>query len=95
VSTVTRLTPSVTIHTAKLNGNSVVVTFGTSDRGAVTLAGGDFKTVTKTLAGGANRLTVALTGAGRSDKRRRREAELEARLKVGENTASARIAVKL
>jgi hypothetical protein len=95
VSTVTRLTPSVTIHAAKLKGNRVIVTFATSEPGTVTLAGGDFKTITKTLAGGANRLTVALTGAGRSDRRHRRKAELEARLKVGENTASATITVRL
>jgi hypothetical protein len=95
VSTVTRLTPSVTIHAAKLKGNSVLVTFATSERGTVALAGGDFKTVRKTLAGGADQLTVALSSAGRSNKRRHAKAELEASLEVGENTATATIAVRL
>jgi hypothetical protein len=95
VSIVTRLTPSVTIHAAKLEGSSLIVTFATSEPGIVTLAGRDFKTVTKTLAGGANRLTVALSSAGRSQKRHHAKAALEASLRVGENTASATTAVRL
>jgi hypothetical protein len=95
VSSVTNLTPSITLHGAKVKGNSVLVTFRTSEPGTVTQSGAGLKSTTKALTGGSNQVSVPLSGAGRVDKRRHRKTRIEALLRVGPYGGHATITLRL
>jgi hypothetical protein len=95
VSTVTNLTPSITLHGAKLKGNSVVATFRTSEAGSVTLSGSGVKTATKAVAGGSGQVTLALSSAGKFAKSRHRTSKIEALLRVGLYSGHASITLRL
>jgi hypothetical protein len=95
VSTVTRLTPSVTIHAARLQGNTLAVSFSTSGTGTVTLSGRALRRVSKILAAGPHQLQSSLTIAGKNARRHRDQTVLEVALKVGSNTANAAMAIRL
>jgi hypothetical protein len=95
VSTVTNLTPSITLHGAKLKGNSVVATFRTSEAGSVTLSGSGVKTASKAVAGGSSQVTLALSSAGKLAERRHRTSKIEALLTVGPYSGHASITLRL
>ena len=86
---------SVKIEKVKVTASSIVVTIKTSQAGTVTITGPALKKTVKTLGAGTHVVTVALTKAGRAERRARKKIKLTATLKVGSRTVASSLRIKL
>jgi hypothetical protein len=87
--------PSFSLTAVRLKGNILLVTVRTGEKGAITISGRGLRRTSKTLAGGTHRVEVPLTVAGRNSRRRHGKTELQATLRVGTDTATRTLAVRL
>jgi hypothetical protein len=87
--------PTVKIKKAKLEGNTLLVTLTTSQKGAVSLSGNGLKTLKKTLTAGTHQLKLTLTKNGRAARKRHSKTKLKATIKTHTGTATTTKTLKL
>jgi hypothetical protein len=86
---------TVKITKAKASGSGVLVTINVSDAGTVTLTGNGLERKTVKLAAGTHTLVLALTRAGKSARKHRRNTRVTASLETSITTVSGSATVKL
>jgi hypothetical protein len=87
--------PSVGIGKVKVTAHSLVITIKTTQAGTVTISGPGLRRTVKTLAAGTNRVTVALTKAGKAARKAGKKIKLTVTLKSGGKTVSSSKKFKL
>jgi hypothetical protein len=86
---------SVKIEKFKVTTSSLVVTIKTSQAGTVTITGRGLKKTTRTVAAGTHKMTVALTKAGKAERKGHKKIKLSVSLKMSIKTVSRSVEVKL
>jgi len=79
---------SVKIEKVKVTASSLAVTIKTSQAGAVTITGPGLKKTSKTLSPGTHEVRVALTKAGKAERKHHKKIKLTVSLKTAGTTVS-------
>jgi hypothetical protein len=86
---------SVKIEKFKVTTSSLVVTIKTSRAGTVTIIGPGLKKTTRTVPAGTHEMTVALTRAGKAERKRHKKIKLSVSLKMSIKIVSRSVEIKL
>jgi hypothetical protein len=92
---VSRPPASVAVQKVTVRRSSIVLTIKASTAGTVTITGRGLKTSVKTLAAGSHQVKIALTRAGRAERKHAKRIKLSVTLKTTGKTVSSVRAIKL
>lgn len=87
--------PKVKIAKIKLKGNTLLVTFITTQHGVVTITGSGLKATKKAFGAGTHQLKVALTKSGKAARKHHRKRKVKVAVRNNVGAASGAVTFKL